>query len=333
MEHLLGSKNIFITGAAGFIGSHTVEAFVRAGARVKALVQYNSCSNIENLQFLDKEVLDQVEIVFGDIRDSEQMLAYAKGSDIILHLAALIGIPYSYVAPRSYVETNVTGTLNLLEAAKRYNISRIVCTSTSEIYGTALYTPMDEDHPMQGQSPYSATKIAADKIAESYYRSFETPVTILRPFNTYGPRQSMRAVTPTIITQTLEECSEIRLGSLSPIRDLLYVKDTARAFVSAVTTDKTIGEVIQVGTGDSVTIGQLVDKVQNICDTNKKVIEDPSRIRPEKSEVRALICNPNKAKELMNWVPKFDLEAGLRESIEWVRQNQGVFLEASRYAI
>lgn len=332
MEPLLRSKNVFITGAAGFIGSHTVEAFVRSGANVKALVQYNSGSNIENLQFLEKSVLDQVEIVFGDIRDSEQMVTYSKGSDIILHLAALIGIPYSYVAPRSYVETNITGTLNILEAAKRWDVSRIVCTSTSETYGTALYTPIDEEHPMQGQSPYSASKIGADKMAESYFRSFGTPVTVLRPFNTYGPRQSMRAVTPTIITQALES-DEIRLGSLSPVRDLLYVKDTALSFVSVITSPKTIGEVVQVGTGDSVTIGDLVKRVQKICGTNKEVIEESGRVRPEKSEVMTLICNPKKAKERMGWEPQFSLEDGLRQTVEWIDQNRSVFLEKSRYAI
>lgn len=325
-------KKVLITGAAGFIGSHLTEELVKAGAEVTALVHYNSNSNIANLQFLPKSLLDQVEIVFGDIQDGFLMNTLSKGKEIVFHLAALIGIPYSYVAPAAYVSANITGTLNMLEAARNQNVGKLLVTSTSETYGTALYAPIDEKHPLQGQSPYSATKIGADKIAESYYLSFGLPVCIFRPFNTFGPRQSTRAVIPTIISQVLSDSSEIRLGSLDPVRDMLYVKDTARGYMLAALEETTVGEVISVGTGRGVTIGEIVNIVQKLAGTSKPVIAENQRVRPEKSEVMKLICDYSKAKKLLGWEPQISLEEGLSEVINFMKENQPEF-NPSKYAI
>jgi NAD dependent epimerase/dehydratase len=325
-------KKVLVTGAGGFIGSHLTEELVKAGAQVTALVHYNSNSNIANLQFLPKNLLNQVEIVFGDIQDGFLMNTLSKGKDIVFHLAALIGIPYSYVAPAAYVSANITGTLNMLEAARNQNVGKLLVTSTSETYGTALYAPIDEKHPLQGQSPYSATKIGADKIAESYFLSFGLPVCIFRPFNTFGPRQSTRAVIPTIISQVLSESKEIRLGSLDPVRDMLFVKDTAMGYMMAALEENTVGEVVSVGTGRGVTIGEIVDMVQQIVKTSKEVIAENQRIRPEKSEVMKLICNYSKAKELFGWEPRFSLEQGLSEVIEFMKENQSKF-DPKKYAI
>lgn len=325
-------KKVLVTGAGGFIGSHLTEELVKAGAQVTALVHYNSNSNIANLQFLPKNLLNQVEIVFGDIQDGFLMNTLSKGKDIVFHLAALIGIPYSYVAPAAYVSANITGTLNMLEAARNQNVGKLLVTSTSETYGTALYAPIDEKHPLQGQSPYSATKIGADKIAESYFLSFGLPVCIFRPFNTFGPRQSTRAVIPTIISQVLSESDEIRLGSLDPVRDMLYVKDTARGFMMAALAESTIGEVVSVGTGRGVTIGEIVDMVQKVAGTSKKVVAENQRIRPEKSEVMKLICDYSKAESLFGWKPEFSLEDGLSNVIDFMRNHKPT-IDPTIYAV
>jgi NAD dependent epimerase/dehydratase len=324
-------KKVLVTGAAGFIGSHVVEMLVHHGARVTALAHYNSDSSIGNLRYLPKDVLSHINVEFGDVTDSFQMEQISRQCDVILHLAALIGIPYSYVAPSAYVKTNIEGTLNILEAARKNNVEKLVVTSTSETYGTAIYAPIDEKHPLQGQSPYSATKIGADKIAESYYLSFGLPVCILRPFNTFGPRQSMRAVIPTIITQALQSES-IRLGSLSPVRDMVFVKDTARGFLLAGSVQKSVGEVVSLGTGKGVTIGELVTIIQSLTGTNKTVTEEQQRIRPEKSEVFKLICNNEKAKLILGWNPEIGLEDGLKQSIEFIRANSHLY-KSDQYII
>jgi NAD dependent epimerase/dehydratase len=332
MKQQYQGKKVFVTGAAGFIGSHVVEELVHQGAVVTALVHYNSNSNIANLNYLDVEILQQVNIVFGDVTDAFQMDYLIKGQDIVLHLAALIGIPYSYVAPAAYVAANINGTLNILEACRKNNTSKLVVTSTSETYGTALYAPIDEKHPLQGQSPYSATKIGADKLAESYWLSFGLPVCIFRPFNTFGPRQSMRAVIPTIIAQALQDGNEIKLGSLSPVRDMVFVKDTAAGFLKAGLSANSNGEVISVGTGTGATIGQIVDLVQEIIGTNKTVLEDTGRVRPEKSEVFKLICDNQKAKALLDWEPKVSLKEGLIQTIDFIQKNKALY-NAEGYVI
>ncbi len=325
-------KKVLVTGAGGFIGSHLTEELVKAGAEVTALVHYNSNSHISNLRFLERNLLSSFRIVFGDIQDGFLMNQLSDGKDIVFHLAALIGIPYSYLAPAAYVSTNITGTLNMLEAARSHKVGKLLVTSTSETYGTALYAPIDEKHPLQGQSPYSATKIGGDKISESYYLSFGLPVCIFRPFNTFGPRQSTRAVIPTIISQVLSNSTEIRLGSLDPVRDMLYVKDTARGYMMAALADNTSGEVVSVGTGRGVTIGEIVDMVQIICGTNKPIIEENQRIRPEKSEVMKLICDYSKANSLFGWEPQFSLEEGLTNAIEFMRINKPE-IDPSVYAV
>lgn len=324
-------KKVFVTGAGGFIGSHVVEELVMNGADVTALVHYNASSYINNLRFVPEEILSKVDIKFGDVTDAFQMQTLTKNSDIILHLAALIGIPYSYAAPAAYVAANINGTLNMLEAARNNSVSKIVVTSTSETYGTAIYTPIDEKHPMQGQSPYSATKIGADKIAESYFLSFNLPVCVFRPFNTFGPRQSMRAVIPTIITQALNS-KEIKLGSLSPVRDMVFVKDTARGFLMAGMEEKSTGEVISVGTGTGATVGEIAKMILKILGSDKKIVEDSQRVRPEKSEVFKLICDNRKAKEILNWSPQFTLEEGLKETISFIQKNINSY-EADKYTV
>jgi len=331
IDNFYKNKKVFVTGAAGFIGSHLVEKLVKSGAKVTALVHYNSASSIGNLQYLGKDLLKEVQIEFGDVTDSFQMITLTKNKDIVFHLAALIGIPYSYVAPVAYVTTNINGTLNMLEAARINNVEKLVVTSTSETYGTALYAPIDEKHPMQGQSPYSATKIGADKISESYYLSFDLPVCIFRPFNTYGPRQSMRGVIPTIITQALQS-KEIKLGSLSPVRDMLFVKDTVRGFMLAGLIKESAGEVVSVGTGVGFTIGEIVNLVQKIVGSEKPVMEDQQRVRPEKSEVFKLICDNRKAKTLLSWEPNYTLEQGLEKCVEFIKENASLY-DVSRYSI
>ncbi|MDX5337614.1 MAG: GDP-mannose 4,6-dehydratase [Cyclobacteriaceae bacterium] len=325
-------KKVLVTGAAGFIGSHLTEELVKSGAKVTALVHYNSNSSLANLKYLSQDILSQIEVVFGDVQDGFLMNTLSKDKEIVFHLAALIGIPYSYVAPAAYVSTNINGTLNMLEAARNQGVKKLLVTSTSETYGTALYAPIDEKHPMQGQSPYSATKIGADKIAESYYLSFGLPVCVFRPFNTFGPRQSNRAVIPTIISQVISDSKEIRLGSIDPVRDMLYVKDTARGFMMAGLSDNTIGEVVSVGTGRGVTIGEIVNLIQEICGTNKPIQVEDTRIRPEKSEVMKLICDYSKAKNLFNWEPVYSLEQGLTEAIEFMKKNRNE-VDPGKYSI
>ena len=316
----LAGKNILVTGAGGFIGSHLCEALVEHGARVTAMVRYNGRSDRANLEYIPTPVREAMEIVFGDIQDPFFVMDSVKNKDVVLHLAALIGIPYSYVAPESYVRTNIEGTLNVLEAARRHDVSRVVHTSTSETYGTAIYSPIDENHALQGQSPYSATKIAADKLVESYYRSFAAPVAVLRPFNTYGPRQSARAVIPTIVTQAFTQPS-VRLGDLSPVRDLLFVADTVRGFLSAAESDGAIGRVINVGSGTGITIGELAATILRIMNVDKPVVSEQQRLRPEASEVRHLICNNDRAGEFLGWKPIVSLEDGLRTTIDYIAAN------------
>jgi NAD dependent epimerase/dehydratase len=294
---------------------------VKKGAKVRALVQYNSQKNIGNLEFVPKELFGQMEIEYGDVLDPELMNKYVKDCEVVFHLAALIAIPYSYLAPEAYVQTNILGTLHVLQASRLHGVKKILHTSTSEVYGTALYTPIDEKHPLQAQSPYSATKIGADKMAESFYKSFNLPVATVRPFNTFGPRQSDRAIIPTIISQIVAGKKEITLGSLSPIRDFLYVKDTANGYIKIAESDQTIGETINIGTGRGINIGDLARLIMKLTGQEVKLTSKDERVRPEKSEVGQLLCNYDKAKASAGWAPSFSLEDGLKETIEFVRTN------------
>jgi len=313
------NEKVLVTGGAGFIGSHLTEKLVELGAKVKVLVHYNSRNDWGNLGYVSKNNLNQIEIFPGDVQDPYSVQKAVDGCTIVFHLASLIAIPYSYVAPASYVETNVKGTLNVMEACLKANVTRVVHTSTSETYGTALYTPMDEKHPLQGQSPYSASKIGADKIVESYYRSFDLPVSTLRPFNTFGPRQSARAVIPTIIAQALTADS-VKLGSLSPVRDLTYVKDTVSGFLKMAESEKVIGEVINIGNRKGITIGELAEKIISLFDKEIKIVSDENRIRPEKSEVMKLICDNSKAEAFIDWQPTYSLDDGLKETIKFIEE-------------
>ena len=322
-------RKIVVTGAGGFIGSHLVEALAKAGATVTAVVRYNSDSLIGNLIRLDQNILNEVQIAGGNIEDSDFMYRIIKGQEIVLHLAALIAIPYSYEAPRSYVRTNIEGTLNVLEAARRYQVTRVVHTSTSEVYGTALRVPIDETHPLQGQSPYSASKIAADKLAESYYRSFATPVATLRPFNTFGPRQSARAFIPTIISQALSQ-SEIRLGSLTPERDMTFVSDTVAGFMAAAVTPGIEGMTINLGTGESHSVGWFAERLLALMGIAKPIVQEKQRMRPEQSEVGRLVSDNTLAHRVMNWLPKISLNDGLRQTIDFVRANPDL-MRSNRY--
>lgn len=314
-------KKVLVTGADGFIGSHLVEELLNSGHDVRAFVYYNSFNSWGWLDTLPKEKLQKVQVFSGDIRDPNGVREAMKDIDEVYHLAALIAIPFSYHSPDSYVDTNIKGTLNILQATRDLNTKRVLVTSTSEVYGTAKYVPIDENHPYQGQSPYSATKIGADRIAESFYRSFDMPITIVRPFNTYGPRQSARAVIPTIITQLLSGAYEIKLGSLSPTRDFNYVKDTVRGFIEIAKSDKTIGEEINIATQQEISIGELAQELINQINPNAKIICDEDRLRPEKSEVNRLLGSNKKIKELTNWTPRYSLRDGLAETIEFLRNN------------
>ena len=312
---------ILVTGAEGFIGSHLTELLVKEGYDVRAMVQYNSFNNWGWIDTFDKEIKDSLDIFLGDVRDPNGVRTAMKDVDAVFHLAALIAIPYSYHSPDMYVDTNIKGTLNILQAARDLNTARILVTSTSEVYGTAQYVPIDEKHPYQGQSPYSATKIGADRLAESFYRSFNLPVTIVRPFNTYGPRQSARAVIPTIITQLLNGMKEIKLGSLEPTRDFNYVKDTARGFLEIYRSDKTVGEEINIATQREISIGELAEELIRQIDPEAKVVCDQQRVRPEKSEVERLLGSNEKIKSLTNWRPQYTFEEGIAETIEFFRDN------------
>jgi NAD dependent epimerase/dehydratase len=320
----LKNKKILVTGADGFIGSNLVERLLEEGCNVKAFCYYNSFNSWGWLDSLPKEILSQIEVFTGDVRDSNGVYTAMKNCDVVFHLAALIAIPYSYHSPDSYVDTNIKGTLNILQAAKNLEIEKTLVTSTSEVYGTALYVPIDEKHPKQGQSPYSATKIGADHIAESFYRSFNLPITIVRPFNTFGPRQSARAVIPTIITQLLAGKTEIKLGAIHPTRDLLFVKDTVNGFVEIAKSDKTNGEEINIATQTEIPIGELAQKLIDIINPKAKIISDEQRLRPEKSEVERLFGSNEKIKALTNWSPKYSLNDGLKETIEWFNKPENL---------
>ncbi len=312
---------VLVTGADGFIGSHLTEKLVREGHEVKAFSYYNSFNSWGWLDTVPKDMLDSIEIFTGDIRDPNGVREALKGMDEVYHLAALIAIPYSYHSPDMYVDTNIKGTLNVLQAARDYNLSRILITSTSEVYGTAQYVPIDENHPYQGQSPYSATKIGADRLAESFYRSFNLPITIVRPFNTYGPRQSLRAVIPTIITQLLAGKEEIKLGALTPTRDFNFVKDTVNGFYEIGQALNTIGEEINIATQDEISIGALAEEMIRQINPNAKIVCDEVRLRPEKSEVNRLLGSNEKIMRLTNWKPQYDLAQGLSETIEFFKHN------------
>ncbi|KVP82659.1 NAD-dependent dehydratase [Burkholderia ubonensis] len=317
---MLAGRKILVTGAGGFIGSHLVESLVKAGAEVTAMVRYGSASSWGNLEFVSPDVKGNFRVVAGNIDDGDFVMHAMQGIDVVCHLAALIAIPYSYIAPRSYVRTNVEGTLNVVEAARRLGVEKVVHTSTSEVYGTALRVPIDEDHPLQGQSPYSASKIGADKIAESYYRSFDTNVVTVRPFNTYGPRQSARAFIPTIISQALA-CDQIQLGSLTPERDMTFVGDTVAGFIAAVGTDGIAGETINLGTGMTYSIGHFAERILKLMNIEKPIVQSADRMRPEKSEVLKLVSNNAKARERMGWSPQVSLDDGLLQTIEFVKRN------------
>lgn len=314
-------NKILVTGSDGFIGSHLTEELVMQGYEVRAFVYYNSFNMWGWLDTLPKEIMKHVEIFQGDVRDPNGVKEAMRGCDAVFHLAALIAIPFSYHSPDTYVDTNIKGTLNVLQAARDLGIDRVLVTSTSEVYGTAQYVPIDEKHPYQGQSPYSATKIGADRLAESFYRSFNLPVTIVRPFNTYGPRQSARAVIPTIITQLLAGKEEIKLGALTPTRDFNFVKDTANGFIEIYKSEKTIGQEINIATQQEISIGQLAEELIKQINPVARIVCDEQRLRPEKSEVNRLLgCNA-KIKELTDWYPKYTFEEGLALTIDFLRNN------------
>ncbi len=315
----LKNKKVLVTGSDGFIGSHLVEKLQEEGCIVKAFVYYNSFSSWGWLDSFPKDRLDKIEIFSGDVRDPNGVKNAVKGMDIVFHLAALIGIPFSYHSPDSYVDTNIKGTLNVLQACREYNVEKILVTSTSEVYGTAQYVPIDERHPRQGQSPYSATKIGADHMAESFYRSFGLPVSIVRPFNTYGPRQSARAVIPTIITQLLSGKEEIKLGALQPTRDFVYVEDTAKGFIEIAKSDRTIGEEINIATQSEISIGDLAHEMINIINPKAKILCEEQRLRPEKSEVERLLGSNRKITELTGWRAGVPIRDGLKKTIEWFK--------------
>lgn len=320
----LKHKKVLVTGADGFIGSHLVEKLLEEGCKVKAFVYYNSFNNWGWLDTFSSEKLSQIEIFAGDIRDANGVRTAMKDIDVVFHLAALIAIPFSYYSPDCYIDTNVKGTLNIVQAAKDLKTQRVLVTSTSEVYGTAQYIPIDEKHPRQPQSPYSASKIGADCIAESFYRSFNVPLTIVRPFNTYGPRQSARAVIPTIITQLLNKETEIKLGDTSPTRDLLFVKDTAEAFVSIAKCDELVGHDCNIATNSEISVGDLARKLIEQINPTAKIIQDGVRLRPSKSEVFRLYGSNEKIIQFANWKPKYSLDEGLRQTIEWFSQNENL---------
>lgn len=310
---------VLVTGADGFIGSHLTEELVQAGYEVRALTLYNSFGTWGWLDSMPKDIMEHVDVFMGDVRDPNGVREAMKGIDTVYHLAALIAIPYSYHSPDMYVDTNIKGTLNVLQAARDLGTRRVLVTSTSEVYGTAQYVPIDEKHPYQGQSPYSATKIGADRLAESFYRSFDLPVSIVRPFNTYGPRQSARAVIPTIIMQLLAGKTEIKLGSLTPTRDFNYVKDTVAGFMAIGNTDQTIGQEINIATQQEISIGQLADELIRQINPSARILCDEQRLRPEKSEVNRLLGSNAKIRKLTGWEPQYTFEQGLAQTIDWIR--------------
>jgi dTDP-glucose 4,6-dehydratase len=318
------SRRVLVTGAGGFIGSHLVEALVARGANVRAFLRYTSRPDPGLLRFAAPGIEDDIEIVRGDLRDSDAVRVASDGIDTIFHLGALIGIPYSYVHPREVVDTNVIGTFNVLEAVRLASVRRVVHTSTSEVYGTAVTDRISEEHRLQGQSPYSASKIGADKLVESYARSFGVSAVTIRPFNTYGPRQSARAIIPTIITQALAG-AEVRLGSLSPTRDLTFVRDTVEGFILGAEKDEAVGREINLGTDREVSIGELARKIAEIVGTKITITEDPARVRPGRSEVMRLHADASLAKRILGWQPTVTLEQGLAETIDWIRQHADLY--------
>jgi dTDP-glucose 4,6-dehydratase len=327
-------KKMIITGSSGFIGSHLVEKLIHQGYNVKAFVHYNSFNSWGWLDTFPKDVLSQIEIFTGDIRDPNGVREALSGCDAIFHLAALIAIPFSYHSPDAYVDTNIKGTLNVLQAARLLETERVLVTSTSEVYGTAKYVPMDENHPFQGQSPYSATKIGADRLAESFCRSFSLPITIVRPFNTYGPRQSARAVIPTIITQLLSGIEEIKLGSLSPTRDFNFVKDTVNGFIEIYKSEKTIGEEVNIASQTEISVGHLAEELIRQINPSARIVCDDMRVRPIGSEVGRLVGCNEKIKRLTDWKPQYTFEQGLAETIEFFRKKDlGVKYKPSIYNI
>jgi NAD dependent epimerase/dehydratase len=310
-------RSVLVTGAGGFIASHLVERLIAEGAKVRAFVRYNSRGDVGLLRLLSGEIFSQLEVVAGDLRDVEAVRSAMRNVDTVFHLGALIAIPYSYLHPREVIETNVMGTLNVLMTARELETRRVIHTSTSEVYGTAQYVPIDEHHPLQGQSPYSASKISADRIAESFYRSFNVPVVTIRPFNTYGPRQSARAVIPTIVSQALTR-DEVKLGSLDPARDFTFVADTVDGFLRVASPENVLGEEINLGNDNTIRIGDLADKIFKMIGKTPNVVTDAKRVRPGKSEVLRLWASNQKARDLIGWQPSTSLDAGLRQTIEWV---------------
>jgi NAD dependent epimerase/dehydratase len=320
----LKNKEVLVTGADGFIGSHLVEQLIEEGANVKAFVYYNSFNSWGWLDTLSKDQLSKIEVFAGDIRDPNGVRSAMQGCDIVFHLAALIAIPFSYHSPDSYIDTNIKGTLNIIQAAKDLNVERVLVTSTSEVYGTAKYIPIDEEHPRQSQSPYSASKIGADCIADSFFRSFDLPLTIVRPFNTYGPRQSARAVIPTIITQLLNGVQEIKLGDITPTRDLLFVKDTVLGFVEIAKSESLIGQDCNIATESEISVGDLANELISQINPNAKIILDEQRVRPEKSEVFRLYGSNKKIKANTNWEPRYSLSEGIAETVEWFKNPENL---------
>ena len=315
------SHTVLVTGADGFIGSHLAEELVKRGEKVRAFCLYNSFGSLGWIDTLPADIRGEMEIFMGDVRDPNGVRTAMRGQERVFHLAALIAIPFSYHSPDSYVDTNIKGTLNVLNAARELGTARVLVTSTSEVYGTAQYVPIDEKHPFQGQSPYSATKIGADRLAESFWRSFELPVTIVRPFNTYGPRQSARAVIPTIITQLLAGKTEIKLGSLTPTRDFNYVKDTAAGFMALGDCEAAIGQEVNIATGEEHSIGDLANELIRQINPEAKIVCDEQRLRPKDSEVERLLGNADKMRELTGWKPAYTFEQGLAATIEFLRGN------------
>ncbi|HWQ43175.1 MAG TPA: SDR family NAD(P)-dependent oxidoreductase [Desulfosporosinus sp.] len=324
-------KQVLVTGAGGFIGSHLTEALVKAGAKVRVFIRYNSRDGRGNLEDLEPSILEQIEIIAGDLRDADVIERSVKGCDSVFHLGALVGIPYSYKNPREVVETNIMGTFNILTAARDHGVNRIVHTSTSEVYGSARYVPIDEAHPLQGQSPYSASKIGADMLAESFYASFELPVVTIRPFNCYGPRQSARAIIPTLITQALAR-EEIRLGNTDARRDFTFVTDTAEAFMKAAQTPGAVGKVINVGSGQEISIGQLARIIIDSIQSTAKIVVDEARIRPIRSEVNRLLADNRLAKETLGWEPRVSLEDGVKRTVAWIAAHMNRF-QIGKYQI
>lgn len=332
------SQKILVTGADGFIGSHLTESLIYAGYDVRAFVMYNSFGSWGWLDHSDKDIKDNLDIFAGDIRDPHGVRKAMEGCDIVLHLAALIAIPYSYHSPDTYVDTNIKGTLNIVQAAKDLGVSRVISTSTSEVYGTAQFVPITEDHPLQPQSPYSATKISADAIALSFQKSFDTPVAVLRPFNTYGPRQSCRAVIPTIIAQIASGMREIKLGALHPTRDFSYVGDTAQGFIQAMNCDALIGKTVNIGSNFEISIGDTAQMIADIMGAEIEITCDNERLRPDNSEVERLFASTDKAQNIMGWNPEFGgkdgLRKGLEQTIEWFQNPENLKLyKAERYNI